>query len=237
MEVRRETSERERALMAAQERLASELDVARTEVQSLRAAWGGRALVATPVEGTGYRVHPATNPMEAVAVQQQLPPPSQPQQQLQHVKRRPATMPAPVMLTPQELTPPPACTPATMGTPGEPRTPEAMQEVEELRALKSELLASREMQRAHGERLLAREREQEQLARQQAQESEQLRQQVVQTQAWQLGLRDAGGQLVARMTQLRQDVAERCQQVEKSARDDVRRRSVGPVTGAGGAGL
>ena len=40
---------------------------------------------------------------------------------------------------------------------------------------------------------------------------------------WQQGLHAAGGQLVARMTWLQDDIAARCRAVEANARDDVRR--------------
>ena len=98
-----------------------------------------------------------------------------------------------------------------------------------LRSLRSELLGAREQQRAQAEDLTRREAQHEERQREREQQHalsvERLRLKERQAQVMSLGLRDAGGQLVARMQQLREDVAARCQQVEQSARDDVRRTS------------
>ena len=85
--------------------------------------------------------------------------------------------------------------------------------------------------RAWDDALVRREREQQQRAREQAHAAAVLERQAQAAAAMQQGLRDAGGQLVARMQRLKADVAERCQHVERTARDDVRRVSAG---GGGG---
>ena len=104
-------------------------------------------------------------------------------------------------------------------------------QLHELHVLRSELLEARERARAQDDALTRREREQQQRAREQAHAAAVLERQAQAAAAMQQGLRDAGGQLVARMQRLKADVAERCQQVERTARDDVRRMSAG---GGGG---
>jgi hypothetical protein len=104
-------------------------------------------------------------------------------------------------------------------------------QLHELHVLRSELMEARERARAQDDALHRREREQQQRAREQAHAAAVLERQAQAAAAMQQGLRDAGGQLVARMQRLKADVAERCQHVERTARDDVRRMSAG---GGGG---
>ena len=109
-------------------------------------------------------------------------------------------------------------------------------ELEDLRTLRSELLSAREAQRAQMAQFAEREREQQQRAHAQARVAEALEQQSQQQAAaavaLQQGLSNAGGHLVARMQRLQQDVADKCEQVERNARADARRSS-GGVTGSG----
>eukprot|EP00908_Phaeocystis_cordata_P004091 Transcript_14483.p4 GENE.Transcript_14483~~Transcript_14483.p4 ORF type:complete len:85 (-),score=44.69 Transcript_14483:131-385(-) len=64
-----------------------------------------------------------------------------------------------------------------------------------------------------------------QAQQQQAAQAE-LQRHAAAAEAWQQGLQVAGGQLVARMQWLQEDIAARCRAVEASARDDVRRGAV-----------
>ena len=89
-------------------------------------------------------------------------------------------------------------------------------EIAELQALRNELV-----QAHHRQRLGAGVGEAEE--RLLAQQALELQRQVAATEVWQQGLHAAGGQLVARMTWLQDDIAARCRAVEANARDDVRR--------------
>jgi hypothetical protein len=98
-------------------------------------------------------------------------------------------------------------------------------EIAELQALRNELVEAHHRQRVgagvgEAERRLQAQQQQQQ---QQQQTALELQRQVAATEAWQQGLHAAGGQLVARMTWLQDDIAARCRAVEANARDDVRR--------------
>ena len=130
---------------------------------------------------------------------------------------------------------------------------QAAAKMADLQALRSELLNAREAEQrqlaaqqrqVEQERELVRTREKEQAERERAQAMRQaelaqqaqqqaaaVQQQQAQQAAWQEGLSTAGGALVARMKQLQEDVALRCEEVERSARDDVRRNSLASSTG------